>query len=252
MVPQMHKSIALGPMGNLQGTVKFYCLNTGQVLKRHSFTPLPMPNSVIQQVSTIGLKEKQRRSFRFLNRHKEPYEWTNKVPEDDLEFQGLLEADVEEAAAYPDISAKVPGVELASAEDDYPAITEEPEANFQDLAAAALDNARIDTVAWLHAARDFADATVIGIAPQNPRAALVETNKDKIVYKITFDLLDAVSHQPLNPPFLQFNQMMPVETMRPIMIRHNLAGVWLGININPNRLPPGFLLHIAPGCELPG
>jgi hypothetical protein len=68
MVPQTHKGIALGPMKNLQGTVKFYCLNTGCMLKCHSFTPLPMPNSVIQQVNTIGLKEKQGRSFWFLNR----------------------------------------------------------------------------------------------------------------------------------------------------------------------------------------
>jgi hypothetical protein len=199
MVPRTHKDIALGPTGNLQGTVKFYCLNTGRVLKRHSFMPLPMPNSIIQQVNTIGLKEKQGRSFQFLNRHKEPYKWTNKVPEDDLEFQGLLEADAEEDAAYPDISAKLPGVELASAEDDYPAITEEPETDFQDLAAAALDNARINTIAWLHATRDFADAAAIGIAPQNPRAALVEANKDKIVYKITFDLPDAGLEPDIKP-----------------------------------------------------
>ncbi len=86
MVPWTHEGIALGPTGNLQGTVKFNCLNTGRVLKCHSFTPLPMPNSVIQRVNTIGLKEKQGCSFRFLNRRKEPYEWTDKVPEDDLEF----------------------------------------------------------------------------------------------------------------------------------------------------------------------
>jgi hypothetical protein len=47
MVPWMHKGIALDPMGNLQETVKFYCLNTGQVLKRHSFMPLPMPDMMI-------------------------------------------------------------------------------------------------------------------------------------------------------------------------------------------------------------
>jgi hypothetical protein len=86
MVLRTHEGIALGPIENLQGTVKFYCLNTGHVLKRRSFTPLPMPDSVIQQVNTIGLKEKQGRSFRFLNRRKEPYKWTNEVPEDDLEF----------------------------------------------------------------------------------------------------------------------------------------------------------------------
>jgi hypothetical protein len=73
MVPRTHEGIALGPMRNLQGTVKFYCLNTGHVLKHHSFMPLPMTDSMIQQVNTIGLKEKQGRSFRFLNRQKEPY-----------------------------------------------------------------------------------------------------------------------------------------------------------------------------------
>ncbi len=35
------------------------------------------------------------------------------------------------------------------------------------------------------------DAAAIGIVPQNPRAALVEANKDKTLYKITFDLPDA-------------------------------------------------------------
>jgi hypothetical protein len=29
-----HECIALGPMGNLQGRVKFYCLTTGRVLKQ--------------------------------------------------------------------------------------------------------------------------------------------------------------------------------------------------------------------------
>jgi hypothetical protein len=117
---------------------------------------------------------------------------TNEVPEDDLKFQGLLKADTDKATAYPDISTELPVVELTSKEDDYPAITEEPEADFQHLSAAALDNAGINTVARLCTARDLADATAIGIAPHNPRAALVEADKDKIVYnKITFDLPDA-------------------------------------------------------------
>ncbi len=111
--------------------------------------------------------------------------------------------DAEEAVAYPDISAKLPGVELTSKEDDYPAITEEPEADLQHLAAAALDNVGINTVAWLRAARDLADAATIGIAPQNPRAALVEADEDKIVYEITFNLPDAgleLDIEPTIPP----------------------------------------------------
>ncbi len=47
MVPCTHKAIALGPTGNLQGSVKFYCLKTRRVLKCWEFTPLPMPNYII-------------------------------------------------------------------------------------------------------------------------------------------------------------------------------------------------------------
>ncbi len=37
------------------------------------------------------------------------------------------------------------------------------------------------------------------IAPQNPRAALVEADEDKIVYKITFDLPDAGLEPDIEP-----------------------------------------------------
>ncbi len=69
-----------------------------------------MPDRVIKRVNAIGEREGQGRTFRFLNRCNEPYEWTDSVPEDDPEFQGLL--DDEEEAAYPEISAELPGVEL--------------------------------------------------------------------------------------------------------------------------------------------
>jgi hypothetical protein len=58
-----HKGIALGPRGNLQGSVKFCCINTGRVLKRQSFTPMPMPNRVIMGINAIGEKEGQGRAF---------------------------------------------------------------------------------------------------------------------------------------------------------------------------------------------
>jgi hypothetical protein len=50
MTPCTHKTIALGPMGNLQGSIKFYCLTTRRVLKRRLFTPLPMPDCIIKRV----------------------------------------------------------------------------------------------------------------------------------------------------------------------------------------------------------
>jgi hypothetical protein len=104
--------------------VKFFCLNTGRILKQQSFTALPMPDRVIKRVNTMGLRKKQGQVFQFFNCRQEPYKWTDAVPEDDPEFQGLLEGD--EEAAYPDISAEPPGVELESEEADYAAVTDEP------------------------------------------------------------------------------------------------------------------------------
>ncbi len=143
MVPRMHEAITLGPTGYLQGSVKFYCINTGWVLKRRSFTPIPMPDLVIRRVNRIGEQEKQGRTFRFLNRRGEPYEWTDKVPEDDSDFQGLLdENDI--TAMYLDVSAELPGVELESEGQDFQTVTDKPEPDFRDLAGAALHNAGIN------------------------------------------------------------------------------------------------------------
>ncbi len=186
MTPRMHKAIAMGPTGNLQGSVKFLCLNTGRILKRRSFTALPMPDSVIKRMDAIGLHKKQGRAFRFLNRKQQPYKWTDAVPEDDPEFQGLLEN--KEEAAYPDISAEPPGVKLGSQEADYAAVTDDPEPDFEQLAAAALDNAGIDPQDGLRAAQAAQAAAAAGLVQGGP--ALVEANEDEIVYKITFDLTD--------------------------------------------------------------
>ena len=58
-VSSTHKVIALGTTGNIQGSVKFYCLNTGKVLNRRAFTEIPMPTAVIAKVNKIGKKENQ-------------------------------------------------------------------------------------------------------------------------------------------------------------------------------------------------
>jgi hypothetical protein len=57
MTPCTHEAIALRPMGNLQGSVKFYSLDTGQVLKRRLFTPIPMLDRIIAKVNNIRAKE---------------------------------------------------------------------------------------------------------------------------------------------------------------------------------------------------
>ena len=63
-----------------------------------------MPDKVIDKVNRIGKSERQGREFRFLNCSKEPFSWTNLVPEDDPEFQGLLEEEV----PFPELSAQLP------------------------------------------------------------------------------------------------------------------------------------------------
>jgi hypothetical protein len=184
MTPHTHEAIALGPTGNLQGSVKFYFLDTGRVLKRHLFTPVPMPDRIIAKVNKIGAKEKQGRTFRFLNQQAQPYEWTDEVPEDNAEFQGLLEE--EEAAPYPNLSTELPGGELEHEEAKLTAITKEDEPDFRALAAATLNNAGIDPDVRIRAASNYINNNA---KQQGP--AFVEANQDKIVYEITFDLPDA-------------------------------------------------------------
>ncbi len=61
-----HEANALRPTGNLKGSVKFHCLNTECMLKRRLFTALPMLNWVIKKQCNRCLK-KQGREFWFLN-----------------------------------------------------------------------------------------------------------------------------------------------------------------------------------------
>ena len=180
MTPQTHEVIALGPTGNLQGSVKFYCIHTGRVLKRRSFTPMPMPDHVIWRVNAIGTREGQGCAFRFLNRQSEPYEWTDEVPEDDPEFQGLLDEN-EVTAVYTNISAELPGAALEKQECELQTIMEEPEPEFRDFAEAALHNAGIDADEALWRAH-------LGTARDGP--AIIDAKDNEIVYQLTFNLPD--------------------------------------------------------------
>jgi hypothetical protein len=154
----------------------------GRILKQRSFTPLPMPKWIIKHVNQIGLCKKQVREFWFVNRLKEQYEWTDTVPEDDPEFQGLLE----EEAPFPDVGAEMPGVVLEEEEGDKQVVMDEPEVIFEALAAAALENADIDTADCIRAARaaeDRGDGANAPALTQEPH--LVEAYDEEIVYDIT-------------------------------------------------------------------
>ena len=139
-----------------------------------------MPDNIIKKVNKIGLSKRKGCKFRFLNRLGAPYEWTDLVPEDDPEFQGLLE----DEARFPDVSAMFPGVPLECNEETFEAMTDDPEPDFDKLAAVALENAGIDTGDRLRPAR----VAFAALPPDGPR--LIEAGLDKIVYNIMFDLPD--------------------------------------------------------------
>ncbi len=119
---------------------------------------------------------------------KEPYEWTDTIPEDDPEFRGLLE----EEAPFPDVSAELPGVILEEEEEGgHQVMTNEPNSASETLAAAALDNAGINTTKQIRAARATADVAAKAHATTQAKGPrLIEANEDKIVYEIKFDFPD--------------------------------------------------------------
>ena len=113
-----------------------------------------------------GKKENQGKEFRFLNRNKEPFDWTDEIPDDDGEFQGLLG----EEAPFPDISPELPGVIL---EDELvgptAALEEEYEPAFEAKAVLALDNTDIQVDEQLHAYQTQVDPM--------PTAVIAKVNK---------------------------------------------------------------------------
>jgi hypothetical protein len=160
------------------------------MLKRQLFTALPMPTRVIKRVDTIGAQEAQGREFRFLNRNEDAFTWTDEVPADDPTFQGLLK---EEEAVYPDITAELPGVPLEEEVVDHRAVTDKDELDFRVIAARALDNANINPATHLRAAR-AAEAQ-----PVAPGPALIDAEKDEIIFEPTFDLPDVGLAPPIPP-----------------------------------------------------
>jgi hypothetical protein len=141
-----------------------------------------MPLRVIKHVDMIGAQEAQGWEFRFLNRNKDAFTWTDEVPADDPAFQGLLK---EEETVYPNTTAKLPGVPLEVEVVDHRAVTDEDEPDFRVLVARALDNANINPAAHLRATR-AAEAQ-----PVTPGPTLIDADEDEIIYELMFDLPDA-------------------------------------------------------------
>ena len=85
---------------------------------------------------------------------------------------------------------------MESEESNFQLITDDPEPDICELAAAALDNAGINPTERIQAVRD----RVAAVPAKSARPRLVKVNEVEIVYEITFDLPDARLGQNTVPP----------------------------------------------------
>jgi hypothetical protein len=105
MVTWATPAIVLGLTGNLQEAYKFYNLATGKKIKRHMFTPYPMPDLVIKKVETFGTGKQD--GFNFADCNGTLFEWNDKV--DALKGECRVK---ESVVLYPSITAEFLGVAL--------------------------------------------------------------------------------------------------------------------------------------------
>ena len=74
--------IALGPVGNRQGSVKCFDIETGKILHRRTVTQLPWPldNRLVKKIEEWGKKGAaaiKRGCIEFLNRAGKKFDWDN-------------------------------------------------------------------------------------------------------------------------------------------------------------------------------
>ena len=62
-------AICLGPSGNMQGSFDFLNLRTGTRIHRRRWTPLPMPQDVIDRVNQLGSGDGMPKLLTFYDRH---------------------------------------------------------------------------------------------------------------------------------------------------------------------------------------
>lgn len=120
----------------MQGSYKFFCLTTGQLLVRRRFTPMPgIPTTIINAVLKFADKEDRPTGITFRNRNNESFNFSN----DDID-DILLTRQIE-VAPFPDIPNELPGPEHVTPVTPDP---QPPQPNRDDIAAQAAHNAGLD------------------------------------------------------------------------------------------------------------
>ncbi len=81
MVTCLTSAIVLGPMGDLQGTYKFFNTVTGKKIKQRKLTAYPMLESIIKKVEQFGKSNARPNTLDFADRNGILFEWNNDVKE---------------------------------------------------------------------------------------------------------------------------------------------------------------------------
>jgi hypothetical protein len=139
MEPRTRWGICLGPTGNMQGSYKFLSLSTGNKVTQRKFKEMPMTDSVIRMVDSLGKKERCKNGLSFKNRKGDEDTFDN---ED--EYEMIAEARI--PVPFPDIAAEAPGI-LTKQEEMIgvnEVIQSEPEPSNKEQAMLAVANSGID------------------------------------------------------------------------------------------------------------
>jgi hypothetical protein len=165
----------LGPTGNSQGSIWCYNLQSKQVIKRRTVTPLPMPNRVIRRIQKLGKLAKQTRTSKrieFLNRKKEKFGWDIDDPDDEVLLRPPIDTDT--------LPAELPGVPLA---EDFAGndVIEASGPTDSQRAAAARANANLDPTAPSAEITgvDYCENFVHPFQPDDPDGAVVVSDDEE-------------------------------------------------------------------------
>jgi hypothetical protein len=103
MEPRTRCAICLGPTGNMQGSYKLLSLTTGKKVTRRKFTEMPMTDSVIRRINSLGQKERCKSGISFKD-------WKGKEYVFDNEDEYDMIAEARTPAAFLNVAVEVPGI----------------------------------------------------------------------------------------------------------------------------------------------
>jgi hypothetical protein len=163
MVSWSTPAIVLGPTGNLQGTSKFFSLETRAKIKRRLIMRYPMPDLIIKKVERFARGGIAPGALDFANRSGILFEWNEAI---DKSPKSLVEKDV---VLYPSIVFTFPGV-TPGGDVAVPTVKDEVELHGRPKDEVALN---------------------VGLEPLNiagvDQAAIIDAHADKVTPNYDYD-----------------------------------------------------------------